>query len=153
VAGPLDPRRDAFLRLVDRFDAEANAVIHAVVRAHAVVQSVVEDAGNLLDQPDADERTWAQLGLRLIQHRAALVQALAALAASAVGGSEDDGAASPAPPRSSVTAVSVPSPPRPRCLATAAPSARSTAETTGTTFVPAALAVPAPPEARTQPVA
>jgi hypothetical protein len=155
MAVPPDPATDAFLQLVDALDLEANAVTHAVVRAQATVRSIVDDARMLLDHPDADERAWAELGVRLMQHRAALADALATLCRSGIGGAGSSGAAGPAPSPAGrgalVTAVSTPISPRPRPIPPAvAPQGPLAGPNPGVDrrSEGAAITVPRPPQPR-----
>jgi hypothetical protein len=78
---PFSPDRtaDAFLFLVDTLDAEASVVTHAVIRAQSTTMAIMSDLRLLVNRETADERDWADMGLRLMQHRGTLVAALAAV--------------------------------------------------------------------------
>jgi len=129
LPAPSNQSVDAFLCLVDALDAEANAVTHAVVRAQATVQSIVDDARTLLDTPQIDEHAWAEVGVRLMQHRAVLVDALAGLCRAG-----SDHPANGPPP---VTAVSTATPPQ------SIPEDEGPADDE--------IAIPQPPRARLRP--
>jgi hypothetical protein len=106
VPAPSDPETDAFLQLVDLLDAEANAVTHAVIRAQATLRSIVDEARTLLEGPEPDGRAWAEVGVRLMQHRAVLVDALAIVCRTA---GEDPALRQP-PVTVTATPISCPSP-------------------------------------------
>jgi hypothetical protein len=86
VSTTSDQETDAFLQSVDLLDAETNAVAHAVVRAQTTLRSIIEETRALLDGPEPDDRAWAEVGVRLLQHRAVLVDALAAVSRTVAEG-------------------------------------------------------------------
>jgi hypothetical protein len=76
---------DAFFRLVDGLDSEANAVTHAIIEARSIAAEMLSATGRLLAEPTPERRVWMEVGLRLMRQRAALVQAVTPLAASLPG--------------------------------------------------------------------
>lgn len=101
-----DPAADAFLKLVDLLDAEARTVNHAIAQARSVVRSVVEELDAMSPAGSMPNRAWTETGLRLMQHRGALVEALARIPNPRAGNPEISPTGAPD--------VRLPVPPRPR---------------------------------------
>lgn len=100
---PYDSQTIAFLQLVDRLDAEANAVTHAVMTAQLTIHAVLDSSQALVGDLPIGERAMAEIGVQFMQQRAALLESLAAI--RSLGQSRGN-------TESNVT-VGVPIPPRP----------------------------------------
>jgi hypothetical protein len=99
---------DVYLQLVDALDVEANTVTHAVVRAQVTLAAVVADLRTFLDAPADDKRRWTEIGLRMMRHRSAVVEALDAMLHS------DSNRRTEVPTPSRFQPATLPMPPSPR---------------------------------------